>query len=1056
MINSVVEFCTKNRLIVLVAFIVLVAAGWSAMVNTPVDAIPDLSDNQVIIFTPYMGRSPATVEDQVTYPLETAMMGLPHVKDVRGQSHYGMSFIYVIFDDQVDIYFARSRVLERLSSAVDLLPEGVAPQLGPEGTGVGHVLWYVLKSDQGHNLAELRSLQDWYVRYQLAAVDGVAECASIGGFVKEYQVDLHPEKLREYGISSGMVAQALKNANDEVGGRLLEQSDVEYFIRGEGYLKGVRDIENIVITTGSNGVPVLVKHVAAVQEGTAIRRGMLEMNGEGEVAGGIIVMRYGDNAAQVIKRVKDKIEQVQRGLPEGVRIEIVHDRSELINRAIGTVRHTLIYEIIVVVLVIAVFLLDFRSSMVIVTVIPTAVLGAFLLMRAFHITSNIMSLMGIAVAIGVIVDDGIVLVENAQRHLSAAVARYGRLSGQQAYDVIVNACKQVAKPVFFTTLIILLSFIPVFLLHGQEGKLFIPLAFTKSAVMLVSAVLAVTLTPVLMTFMLGRSGTDTGQNPVTRFFDWMYEPVVKWALRFGPLVIMAALAVLILTWPVYRGLGKEFMPNLNEGELLFMPITLPNITVSEAKRVMQVQDKIMMSHPQVKRVLGKVGRAETATDPAPVSMIETFVQLTDPKTWPHGKTIDDIRSELDAMLKIPGVTNGWTMPIINRIQMLATGVRTDVGIKIYGDNLDELSQLALEAEHIARGIPGAVDVFAERVLGGQYIDIAVNREKAARYGLNLEDVQAVIRTAIGGMKQTTAVEGRARYPIRIRYARENRSDLEAVMDTLVMTPTRGEVPLRMVAEAEYTEGPPMISSENGLLRSLVFVNIRGRDLGSTVEALDKALADNLTIPPGYYYRISGQWANQVRAAATLRFIMPLVLLVILVLLYLTFNSLTDALIVMLSVPFALVGGVLLIASSTYNLSVAVWVGFIALFGVAVNTGVLMMVYLNEAMDRVIAEKGTGAVTPADILRAAYEGSAMRLRPKLMTVATSLFGLLPIMWETGTGSEVMRPIAMPLVGGLISSTVLVLIVIPVVFAVARRVELKLTGSVSVRGESAFGH
>lgn len=1053
MINSVVEYCTRNRFIVVVFFIVLVASGWSAMVNTPVDAIPDLSDNQVIIFTPYMGRSPATVEDQVTYPLETAMMGLPHVKDVRGQSHYGMSFIYVIFDDQVDIYFARSRVLERLSSAGDLLPEGVSPQLGPEGTGVGHVLWYVLRSDRGHNLAEMRSLQDWFVRYQLASVDGVAECASIGGFVKEYQVDLRPEKLREFGISSRMVAEALENANDEVGGRLLEQSDVEYFIRGEGYLKGVQDIENIVIAADGNGVPLLVKHVAAVQEGTGIRRGMLELNGEGEVAGGIIVMRYGDNAAQVIGRLKEKIEQVQRGLPEGVRIEVVYDRSELINRSIWTVRHTLIYEIIIVVLVIAVFLLDFRSSMVIVTVIPTAVLGAFLLMRAFNITSNIMSLMGIAVAIGVIVDDGIVLVENAQRHLSAATARYGRLTGQKAFEVVVSACKQVAKPVFFTTLIILLSFIPVFLLRGQEGKLFIPLAFTKSAVMLVSAVLAVTLTPVLMTFMLGRKGTDTGQNPVTQFFDWMYEPIVKWALRMGPLVIMAALAVMLLTFPIYRGLGKEFMPNLNEGELLFMPITLPNITVSEAKRILQVQDKIMMSHPQVKRVLGKVGRAETATDPAPVSMIETFVQLTDPETWPHGKTIDDIRSELDAKLKIPGVTNGWTMPIINRIQMLATGVRTDVGIKIYGEDLGELSRLALRAEAVAQGIPGAVDVFAERVLGGHYIDITVNREKAARYGLNLSEVQNVINTAIGGIKQTTAIEGRARYPIRIRYGREHRSDLEAVMDTQVMTPTRGEVPLRMVAEAKYTEGPSMISSENGLLRSLVFMNVRGRDLGSTVGALDKALSGNLELPPGYYYRISGQWENQVRAAKALSFILPLVLLVILVLLYLTFNSLTDALIVMLSVPFALVGGVLLLASSTYNLSVAVWVGFIALFGVAVNTGVLMMVYLNEAMDRVIAEKGTEAVGRADILRAAYEGSAMRLRPKLMTVATSLFGLLPIMWATGAGSEVMRPIAIPLVGGLISSTILVLLVIPVVFSLARWVELRIKGKLAPRGSHA---
>ena len=1053
MINATIDFCTRNRFVVIVLSILLVAVGWKAMLDTPVDAIPDLSDNQVIIYTPFPGRSPTTVEDQVTYPLETAMMGLPHVKDVRGQSFYGFSLIYIIFDETVDIYFSRSRVLERLNSSQSLLPEGATPQLGPEGTGVGHVLWYVLKSRRGHDLAKLRSLQDWYVRYQLAAVDGVAECASIGGFVKEYQVDIDPDRLRSYGVSSSQVAAALKRANDEVGGRLLEQSDVEYFIRGEGYLKGVQDIESVVVNTDRSGVPVLIKHVATVQEGTAIRRGVLEENGEGEVVGGIIVMRYGENATQVIERVKKKMDEVQRGLPEGVHIEIAHDRSLLIGRAIETIKHTLVYEIIIVIIVTAVFLLAVRSSLVIIAIIPTAILGSFLLMRLFNITSNIMSLMGIAVAIGVIVDNGIVFVENAQRHLAAASSDGRRvLERIKAFNVIISACKQVAKPVFFATLIILLSFAPVFLLHGQEGKLFIPLAFTKSAVMLVSALLAITLTPVLMTLFMGRKGIKAESNPLTRFFDWLYEPVVKWALRLSPLVIIATIVALALTWPVYRSLGREFMPNLNEGELVFMPVTLPNVSVTEAKRIMQVQDKIMLSHPQVKYVLGKAGRAETATDPAPVSMIETFVQFTDPETWPEGKTISDIRSELDAMLQIPGVTNGWTMPIINRIQMLATGVRTDVGIKIYGDDLNELARLSLEAEAIARNVPGAVDVFAERVTGGRYVDITVDRLKAARYGLNVEDTQAVIKTAIGGTPQTTAIEGRERYPIRIRYGREHRSDLAAIMDTLVMTPTRGEVPLRMVADAEYVDGPPMINSENGLLRSLVFLNVRGRDLGSTVEGLEHALAEHLKLPPGYYYRISGQWENQLRAKRTLSVIMPIVLLIILVLLFLTFSSLADALIIMLSVPFAMIGGVLLLAHSGYNLSVAVWVGFIALFGVAVNTGVLMMVYLNEAMDRVVAEKGSHGLTWLDVMRAAYEGSALRLRPKLMTVATSLLALLPIMWATGTGSEVMQPIAIPLIGGLVSSTILVLVVLPVLFSVARGIELRLTGTVKVRADT----
>jgi len=1053
MINATIDFCTRNRFVVIVLSLLLVAAGWKAMMDTPVDAIPDLSDNQVIIYTPYPGRSPITVEDQVTYPLETAMMGLPNVKDVRGQSFYGFSLIYVIFDETVDIYFSRSRVLERLNSSQGLLPERVTPQLGPEGTGVGHVLWYVLKSDLGHDLAKLRSLQDWYVRYQLATVEGVAECASIGGFVKEYQVDLDPDKLRLYAVSSDQAAAALTRANDEVGGRLLEQSDVEYFIRGEGYLKGVRDIESVVVTTGKDGVPVLVKHVATVQEGTAIRRGVLEENGEGEAVGGIIVMRYGENATQVIERVKKKMDEVQRGLPEGVHIEIAHDRSQLIGRAIGTIKHTLIYEILVVIAVTALFLLAFRSSLVIITVIPTAILGGFLLMRAFNVTSNIMSLMGIAVAIGVIVDNGIVFVENAQRHLAVASNNGKRiLKRDAALSAIVAACKQVAKPVFFATLIILLSFIPVFLLRGQEGRLFIPLAFTKSAVMLVSALLAITLTPVLMTLLLGRKGTDSEANPVTRFLQWTYEPVAKWSLRFGPLVILAAIAIFAFTWPVYRGLGREFMPNLNEGELVFMPVTLPNVSVSEAKRIMQVQDKIMLSHPQVKYVLGKAGRAETATDPAPISMIETFVQFTDPETWPRGKTISDIRSELDAMLQIPGVTNGWTMPIVNRIQMLATGVRTDVGIKIYGDDLNELSRLAREAEAIARNVRGAVDVFAERVTGGRYLDITVDRQKAARYGLNVEDVQAVIKTAIGGMPQTTAIEGRERYPIRVRYGREHRSDLTAIMDTLVMVPARGEVPLRMVANAEYVDGPPMINSENGLLRSLVFLNVRDNDLGSTVEGLERALAKHLILPPGYYYRISGQWENQLRAKKTLSVVVPVVLLIILVLLFLTFNSLADALIIMLSVPFAMIGGILLLAYSGYSLSVAVWVGFIALFGVAVNTGVLMMVYLNEAMDRVVAERQKDGLSWQDVKQAAYEGSALRLRPKLMTVATSLLALLPIMWATGTGSEVMQPIAIPLVGGLVSSTILVLVVLPVLFSVARGVELRLTGSVRIRADS----
>jgi Cu(I)/Ag(I) efflux system membrane protein CusA/SilA len=1035
MINSIIHWCLHNRFIVVMLALGIIGWGWHAMATTPVDALPDLSENQVIIYTRFPGKAPLTVEDQVTYPLETAMMGLPHVKDVRGQSFYDFSLIYVIFDDKVDLYWARSRVLERLNGVRNLLPENAVPELGPDGTGVGHVLWYVLRTKKGRSLVELRSIQDFYVRYQFASIDGVSECASIGGFVTEYQIDLDPEKLRRYDVGIGDVVAALKMANNEVGARMLEQNSQEYYIRGRGYIESLADIENIVVSTTMSGVPILVKHLGYVQKGTAMRRGLLEENGEGEVVGGIIVMRMGENAKEVIDRVKAKITEVERGLPDGVTIEVVHDRSQLIERSIDNVKRTLIEEIIAVIIVVVIFLLEWRSSLVVVTVMPIAVLGGFIILRALGMNANIMSLMGVAITIGVIVDDGIVMVENAHRHLAnASLGGAKTLTQKEKFDTIMRACKQVGLPVFTTTMIILTSFIPVFMLTGQEGKLFIPLAATKSGIMLVSAVIAITLTPVLMTLYMGRRALPEWKNPVTQFFDWMYAPAVRFALKFRWLVIAIAVALLIVTIPIYKKLGTEFMPNLNEGELVFMPVTLPGITITEAKRIMTVQDKILKSHPQVTRVLGKVGRAETATDPAPMNMIETFVQLTPPDTWPKGKTINDIRDELNAMVYMPGVTNGWTMPIINRIQMLSTGVRTDVGVKIYGDDLDELARLALDAEGISREVNGAVDVFAERVTGGRYINIEVDREAAARYGLNVGEVQMVVETALGGMEQTTTIEGRERYPVRVRYARDYRDNIDKMLDTLIPTMGFGQIPLRMVAKIYYEDGPPMVGSENGLLRSLVYLNIRGRDMGGTVKDLDAALSKSLKLPPGYYYKISGQWENMVRARQRLLIIMPVVLVIIFILLYLTFGNIIDAVIVMLAVPFAFIGGVWLLAYHHFNISVAVWVGFIALFGLAVNTGVLMIVYLEEAIDK---RKEAGIkLTPKVILEASYEGAAKRLRPKLMTVSTSVIGLVPIMYAHGAGSEVMKPIAVPLIGGLLSSTVLVLILLPALFAITR--------------------
>lgn len=1036
MIERIIEWSLKNRAIVLIATAFLVVWGIWAVERTPVDAIPDLSDNQVIVMTDWMGRAPQLIEDQVTYPLQNALKGLPRTKAVRGLSMFGLSMIYVIFNDDVDIYWARSRVLEKLSEVQGLLPPGAKTMMGPDGTGVGHVYWYSVEGI-GYDLARLRSIQDWYLRLGLSSVPGVAEVASIGGFVKQYQIELDPVRLQAYGVSTMMVMEAVKNSNIDVGGGLIERSSMEYLIRSLGYVKSKSDLEQIVIMANARGVPVTIGDIATVQMGGEIRRGLLDKNGDGEVVGGIIVMRYGENAKRVIDAVKARLRELSKGLPEGVHIETAYDRSDLIERAIGTLKETLVEEIIIVSLVILVFLLHFRSALVVITALPIAVLASFIVMFYGRVTSNLMSLAGIAIAIGVMVDAGIIVMENAYRHLSEG-------SDDERKNIIgtvLASCRTVGRPIFFSMAIIVLSFVPVFMLEGQEGKLFFPLALTKTAAMGFSALLAITLVPVLCTlFLRGRLKPEEA-NPLNRVINRFYEPIIRLALRRKWETIFVNLLVLAFTVWLTTRIGSEFMPALDEGSLLFMPTTLPNVSITEAKRILQVQDKIIKSVPEVKMVLGKVGRAETATDPAPISMIETIITLKPRDQWRQGVTREDIIGELDAKLQIPGVANGWTQPIINRINMLATGVRTDLGIKIFGADLKTLEALAIEAEGIVKQIPGAADVFAERVIGGNYIDIVPDRQAIARYGLTIGEVQAVIEAASGGMNVTTTVEGRERYPVRVRYARDYRQSPEDLGRILLTTPSGGQVPLSQVAQIAVREGAPMIGSENGLPRSVVFLNVRGRDMGGFVEEAKEVLARDLKLPAGYFVQWSGQWEHQVRAKQRLRMIVPLGLVVIYILLYFVFHSFTEALLVLLSVPFSLTGGVILVAALGFNWSVAVWVGFIALYGVAVETGVVMVVYLHEALNKKLL---AGPVGRKELYEAIHEGSVARLRPKLMTVGTSMIGLIPILWSSGTGADLMKPIAAPMIGGLLTSAVHVLIVTPVIFALMKERELKKSG------------
>ena len=1037
MIEQIIAWSARNKFYVFLGTFFAIAWGIWAAYNTPLDAIPDLSDVQVIVFSEWKGRSPDLVEDQVTYPIVTALLSAPQVKVVRGYSFFGLSFVYIIFEDGTDIYWARSRVLEYMQGVLGNLPAGVTPTLGPDATGVGWVFEYALVDKSGrHDLSELRTLQDWYVRYWLASVPGVSEVASVGGFVKQYQVDLDPNRLLAYNLPLNRVIDAIRRSNNDVGGRVVEFSGREYMVRGLGYIRNVADIEEIAVGTNENGTPIYIRDIANVHLGPDIRRGIAELNGEGEVVGGIVVMRFGENALAVIERVKEKIEEIKGSLPEGVVLVPVYDRSELILRSIDNLKEKLLEEIVIVSLVCIVFLFHFRSALVVILMLPIAILMSLVAMNYIGLNSNIMSLAGIAIAIGAMVDAAIVMVENAHKRLEKW-EREGRPGSRNV--VVIEAAKEVGKPLFFSLLIITVSFLPVFTLEAQEGRLFKPLAFTKTFAMFFASLLSVTLVPVLMLLLIRGKIAPERKNPLNRFLIWAYDPFVHWALRFPKTVLVLALLALLATVPAYMKLGSEFMPPLYEGSLLYMPTGLPGMSIAEAGRVLQLQDKIVMQFPEVKSVFGKAGRARTPTDPAPLTMMENTIVLKPESEWRPGMTPEKLINEMDAALKIPGISNSWTMPIKGRIDMLTTGIRTPVGIKILGPDLKVIEKIGEEIERALKDVPGTRNIYAERVVSGYFYDFEIDRRAVARYGLTVGDVQDVIETAIGGKNITSTIEGRERFPINVRYARELRDEPQMLERVLVATPTGAQIPLSQLAHMRITMGPPAIKSENAELVGYVFVDVTGRDLGGYVKEAQQVVQEKVQMPSGYHLLWSGQYEYMQRATERLTYVVPLTLLIIVVLLYANFNSMGKTMIVLLSVPFALVGGIWLIYLLGYNLSVAVWVGFIALAGVAAETGVVMIVYLDEVFERRLRE---GTMTTAkNLYDAIIEGAVGRVRPKMMTVIAITAGLLPIMWSHGAGADVMKRIAAPMVGGMVTSTILTLIVIPVIYEMWRGWQLR---------------
>ncbi len=1037
MIARLIAWSARNPFLIGLMTLALIAGGALAVIRTPLDALPDLSDVQVIVYTEVPGQAPQVVEDQVTFPLTTAMLSVPHSKVVRGFSFFGVSFVYVIFEDGTDIYWARSRVLEYLNAASARLPPNVAPTLGPDATGVGWVYQYVLQA-KNMTLAELRSLQDWYVRYQLTKAQGVSEVASVGGFVQQYHVIVDPARLRAYGVPLSRVAEVIRASNRDVGGRTIEMAETEYMVRGRGYLRGKSDIEGLVLMA-TGGTPVLVRDVARVELGPDERRGIAELNGEGEVVGGIAVARFGENALKVIDNVKERIEEIKPGLPQGVEVVPVYDRSQLIHSAIATLTDTLVQESIIVALVCVLFLLHARSSLVVIVVLPLSVLFSFIFMRWLGINSNIMSLGGIAIAIGELIDAAVVMVENAHKRLER---RSDKANEAARVEAIVSACKEVGPALFFSLLIIAVSFLPVFTLEAQEGRLFAPLAYTKTFAMLGGALLSVTLLPMLMVWLIRGRILPEEKNPISRVLIASYRPVITWVLRWRWLTIGLAIVASALTiWPATR-LGTEFMPTLNEGTIFYMPTSLPGMSVTKAAELVQTQNKIIKSFPEVESVIGKAGRAATATDPAPLEMFETVINLKPQSEWRAGVDIDKLISDMDKALQFPGVANSWTMPIRARIDMLSTGIRTPVGIKVFGSDLAQMEQVARAIETVVRKVPGASSVFAERITGGFYLDIEPDRAQLARYGLPVGDLMDVVSSALGGEVITTTVEGRARYGVIVRYPRDARSTPEAIArEVLVALPTEpgrpaATVPIGQVAKVRIVQGAPVIRTENSLLSAYIYVDIRDRDIGGFVRDAQRAVRDNVDFPQGMYVTWSGQFEYLQRALDKLKLVVPLTLAIIFVLLYLSLSRVAETMLVMLAVPFSLVGGVWYLWALDYNLSVAVAVGFIALAGVAAETGVLMVVYIDNAWKDVQARCQAAGRLPtfAELHEAVVYGAVERVRPKVMTVVTTIAALAPVMWASGTGSEIMRRIAAPMVGGMVSSTVLTLVVIPALYSI----------------------
>ena len=1038
MIDSLIEFSLRNKFIVVLLWIGIAAWGLWAMLRASIDAIPDLSDNQVIVFTNWQGRSPQEVEDQITYPLTVNLQGLPGVKVVRSSSAFGFSMIFVIFNDDVDLYFARTRVLERLNLVTAQLPAGVVPTLGPDATGVGHVFWYTVEGG-GQNLRDLRSLQDWYVRYQLNSVPGVAEVASVGGTVKQYQIDLDPNRLRAYGIPLSTIMRAVMASNSNVGGNVISENGSWSIVRGLGLIENLDDIGNIVVGS-HNGTPVFVKDLGNVKIGDAFRTAALVKNSS-EAVGGVVVARTGANAKEVIDRVKQKIREIEPGLPPGVHIVPFYDRSQLIEATVATLRHALIEEIILVTLAHVVFLMHFRSILVVTLPLPLAVVCSFLLMHYAHVTSNVMSLAGIAIAIGVLVDAGIVVTENAFRHLEGVDTK-DRL---RVLDVVLRATKLVGRPTFFSMAIIILAFVPVFALTGQEGKLFHPLAFAKTFAMVSATAIALTLVPILCVLLLRGKFHSEDQNPVMRFLQRLYRPALSWALEHRAITLGVAAAFLLVAIILASGIGSEFMPPLNEGDIMFMPIADASISLAQNLEYAKRQDKVLDSFPEVEYVAAKIARADTSTDPAGLNMTETIVHLKPRDQWRPGMTLPKLKSAMDRAVSLPGVANIWTQPIINRIDMLTTGIRSEIGVKLFGSDLNQLEAKAREVADAVRAVKGASDIYPEQVTGGLYLDIKPNRESAARYGIDVGEVQNVIETAIGENNLTTTIEGRQRFPVRVRYAPEFRHDSADLANVLVTGANGAQVPLGQIADIRQVAGPAQINSENGLLEVSVLMNARGRDPGSVIADADKAIRARVKMPRGYYYNWSGQFESEIRAKKRLEIVIPIAIGIIYILLYLTYRSFLEAAHVLLAVPFALSGGLYLLWLLHYNFSVAVWVGFIALFGTAVQTTVVMVIYLEEAVER--KRHVRGVLTRADLREAVMEGALLRLRPKLMTVSTIVAGLLPIFWSTRVGSEVIRPLATPVLGGMLSSLAHVLIVTPIIFLWLRERELR-------RGQGQF--